>query len=1281
MVDATTPPHAPLSRRTLALCAVAWGLFAFLQSPGLISADTKLDLTADPWGFLRQALYPWTDTFPLGQLQNQAYGYLFPHGLFFALLSWLPAWIVQRLWWTLLLWLAFAGTVRLLEAAGDRGIGSRSSRVIAGILFALSPRILTTLGAISSEAWVCALVPWVLLFVVRAVSAGSYSGRHSSAGGAGSATSATGAGSATGASAREPGGRLPKRYLATQGLLGGVAILCLGAVNAVATAVAVIPAALFWLSAVVGFGAGSSGASSAAGAAGSRRAAVLRAAQRRRALYFGMWWIPAGVLATFWWIGPLILLGKYSPPFTDYIESASLTTRWLNPMEVLRGATSWTPFISAERPAGNALVTEPVFIVATLIVALIGLWGLSRPGLAFAGRWLLILLVGMSAMIVAVAPFSPIAEPVREFLDGAGAPLRNLHKFDPVVRIALVVGIAHGLRSLQWPGRSRNKWVAWRNPEKNPQVVKAIAVSLLLAVATAPGWSGQLPAADAYRGVPRYWIEAARWLNEHAQASPGHVTPRTMILPEARFARQTWGNTRDEPAQPLLDVPWVVRDSVPLVQPEAIRALDGVQQQLNTGVAIPSLSGTLWSQGVGYVLVRRDLTRAADTPGAKQVDKTLQYSGGFTPVATFGGESGQNRDKSGATDEQITIYRVDPTPAPAAGTAGDLRIIDTRNVEVVSAGPEALPRLNSADGALGRTGTPRTRILAGQAPDDAALAPSQTATDTPALREHNYGNVTHADSEIRSSKDPSSLLNPITDYPVRNTSSPDNTPLPASDYTQVVGTGGAVVASSTAASPTSFGGAETYSSATSAVDGSTFTAWRPAPGQAAGQYIEFQLPKAYANLGLELRTQGSLARVQVTTYLRHNDQHPDQIGERIDPSQAQGSVVASTTATVRSGEDNVITVPAGLADTVRVTIVGTFGDFGISSATVISTQGDSTTNVTPHRVPTLPEWPTDPTHPAPNRWVFGQEIPEGVMTREFTVPATVGGGTPERPGELPVVVHTDRCVRGQDARVTIDGVAHPCGEVFTLTAGPHRLEAKDRWVSLTVAEPLYGAAVRETPSAQPLTQSDTQAGTPDGHGEQSTNLAASDQQRILFSPSQANPGRVATLDGTRLTPVTVNGWQQGWIVPAGASGLVTITFAGTHLYRAWLLAGAAAAVLLLLAAALMVFSSRRHPTPSRLPVAAVTTSEPSARRGIRRYAFPVAFGTSSFVLVLLAARGPWGGLSYAGDSWLVAGATGVAVASVVLRSVLRWVPRSRQRASTPFHQELIQRREGSSTSE
>ena len=200
-----------LSRRGWGAAALCWLVLALVQGPGLTVADTKHDLTANPWGFLQQALSPWTDVFPLGQLQNQAYGYLFPHGLFFAVLDPLPDWLVQRLWWALLLFLAFAGVVKLLEATR---VGSRGSRIVAAVLFALSPRILTTLGAISSEAWTIALVPWVMLPVVRVL---------------------------------QLPGRPSARRLAVAASGSAVAVLCLGAVNAVATLAAVVPAVLWWL--------------------------------------------------------------------------------------------------------------------------------------------------------------------------------------------------------------------------------------------------------------------------------------------------------------------------------------------------------------------------------------------------------------------------------------------------------------------------------------------------------------------------------------------------------------------------------------------------------------------------------------------------------------------------------------------------------------------------------------------------------------------------------------------------------------------------------------------------------------------------------------------------------------------------------------------------------------------------------------------------------------------------------------------------------------------------
>lgn len=1274
-----------LSKRAWIFTTLAWFIFAFLQAPGLTSADTKLDLTSDPWGFLTQALYPWTDTFPLGQLQNQAYGYLFPHGLFFALLSWLPAWIVQRLWWGLLLALAFAGTVKLLECAR---VGSRSSRIVAGLLFALSPRVLTTLGAISSEAWAVALVPWILLPMVRGLSHVTESSRLD---------------------------KTLRTRLAFAALSSAVAILCLGAVNAVATAAATLPAFLWWLAVIVSGRAGVASISKESPESRRQQPRKTRREQRRltrrAAAYLSLWWIPSGLLATFWWIGPLLILGRYSPPFTDYIESSSLTTRWLNPLEVLRGATSWTPFLSTERAGGHALVTEPVFIVATLLVALLGLWGMRQLPL----RWWLILGVGFIVMVAAVDQFSPISEGYRAFLDGPGAALRNLHKFDPLVRLPLVAGVAVALGRVEWPGLNRARWRQWQHPEKNLAVPRAIAVGLLLAIVTATGWSSRIVAADAYRSVPSFWSDATQWLNAHASAtgSQGSSAARTMILPEARFGRQTWGNTRDEPAQPWMDVPWVVRDSVPLVQPEAIRGLDGVQREVHSGATIPSLAATLRNQGVGFVVVRSDLTVAADTPGPKAVLKTLQRSGGFQEVAAFG------------DDKQVRIFRVgdggaDDGGAGEASMGSGLRMVDAENVEVVHAGPEALPRLDAADAALGRRGAARTHILDAQIPQNLrqnVFGPAQTVTDTPALREHNYGNVVDADSEIRAPEDRSPLLNPVKDYPVRLGSvgqlesgsrvaaeaagSFPNQPLSDRWKTKVRESGGRVVASTSASDPTSFGGASTISSPTAAVDKVQETAWRPAPGVAPGQWIEFRLDSPVTRPELTILTQGAPTRLKVSTSL-------------------QGKTVASTTATAKRGEETKVTVPAGKADAIRLTIISAFGDFGLAEATVT----DNDRDVTPRRIVSVPDpdqlnsaggantagantAATNPTNstnpsnstsapqrtstPAPrtNRFVFGQEIPEATMIREFTVPGAPGSRTP-------YVIHTDRCATQKPARITLDGKAYRCGDVVQLTAGTHVVHSQDRWVALSIAEPLYAAAIGKAPAGEPMGVNNQEANAAPNAapGTASAHITASDKPRIVYLPSQANPGRQASIAGypDRLQPVTINGWQQGWIVPAGAEGDLSIEFAPTSMYRTWLAVGLGAAITLaalwgVLGLAMQrrgLFNSNgpgavaQEPSESEAhsalaasssttpPTSPAPTAPGSRVTQLLARVNTAVFRVSAFTAMVLAAHGPWGSETYAGDQPLTAAALGVAVLCALVRC---------------FHHALMRRRAGSSTSE
>ena len=162
---------APASRsRWLVVCCLALAALAFVSHPGHIIADTKLDLAVNPAGFLARTLRLW-DPSQFGQLQDQTVGYIFPVGLLFLLAKAIavPAWVAQRIWITLMLLIAFLGIVRL----GDRlGIGTEATRIAAGFGYALAPNALGMLGTLSSEFLPIAMLPWILIPLVRAAAAG-----------------------------------------------------------------------------------------------------------------------------------------------------------------------------------------------------------------------------------------------------------------------------------------------------------------------------------------------------------------------------------------------------------------------------------------------------------------------------------------------------------------------------------------------------------------------------------------------------------------------------------------------------------------------------------------------------------------------------------------------------------------------------------------------------------------------------------------------------------------------------------------------------------------------------------------------------------------------------------------------------------------------------------------------------------------------------------------------------------------------------------------------------
>jgi arabinofuranan 3-O-arabinosyltransferase len=119
------------------------------------------------------------------------------------------------------------------------------------------------------------------------------------------------------------------------------------------------------------------------------------------------------------------------------------------------------------------------------------------------------------------------------------------------------------------------------------------------------------------------------------------------------------------------------------------------------------------------------------------------------------------------------------------------------------------------------------------------------------------------------------------------------------------------------------------------------------------------------------------------------------------------------------------------------------------------------------------------------------------------------------------------------------------------------------------------------------------------------NVAPSGVSRVLTVPESVNPGWIAhRADGTRLTPVTVNGWQQGWVLPPGTEGPVTLTFPSNTPYRAGVIGGLALLPVLALLAFMPVRrraeqdESARPWRPGRWPVSAAVLAVGAVISGV-----------------------------------------------------------------------------------
>jgi arabinofuranan 3-O-arabinosyltransferase len=281
-------------------------------------------------------------------------------------------------------------------------------------------------------------------------------------------------------------GRLSARRA---GLLSGVAVLFMGGVNATA-AVAVLPLAFF--------------------------VAAARLRHRGGRALLG-WWLAGTALACAWWMGPLLLLGRYSPPFLDFIETAAATTSPTGWADSLRGADHWVAFASingvAWWPGANVLVTSSFLAVLAMVVTAGGLAGLVHSRMPLRVPLVLALVFGLLCLTVGNASTvgSLVDGPVRALLDGPLAALRNVHKVDPLVRLPIALGLAHAATTaFQLIQRLLARRAAPRHlPVARRIVVGALAVLLLAGAPPlltgglrTPGWTD----------VPTAWSQVADYL-------------------------------------------------------------------------------------------------------------------------------------------------------------------------------------------------------------------------------------------------------------------------------------------------------------------------------------------------------------------------------------------------------------------------------------------------------------------------------------------------------------------------------------------------------------------------------------------------------------------------------------------------------------------------------------------------------------------------------------------------------------------------------------------------
>ncbi|HEY3908209.1 MAG TPA: alpha-(1-_3)-arabinofuranosyltransferase family protein [Streptosporangiaceae bacterium] len=824
----------PRNTRWIALVWLIAIIILLANDSGRIFFDTKLGVDIDPAGFYVRLWHLWNASEWFGTLQDQYIGYAVPMGPFYLIgqLLHFPVWVIERLWLATLITVGFAGLVKLAQALD---IGTERSRVVAGVAFALWPTFTILIGSTSAGLLPGLLAPWAVLPLVSAAR----------------------------------GGALPRAAARS-----GVAVLCMGGVNATSTLDALILPALY----------------------------IVMTVRGRRLIKLGLYWSGAVFLATSWWVVPLLLQGKYSFNFLPYVEQSATTTATMSAATFLRGSGDWTAYLNIGSPwlsAGWVVVTDSMVIITAAVTAATGLLGIARRDLPSAG-WLRLCLA-VSAL-VALMGYSgafggPFHATVDQLFNASLAPLRSVYKVEPAAAVVLALGIAHALvlRS------KRALIVSDPAPRVIWHVVASAMIGLVLIGLGYPYLSGQVLNPGSFNSVPTYWSQVAAYIKQHSPQAP------VLVAPASAHGTFFWGTSVDEPLEVLATTPWVTQGLVPYGGAGSQLLLSSVESAIASGEQVPGLAATLARSGVRYVVVRNDLNPGAiDYVSPQSVHQAL-LSSGFRRVAAFGPFVTGAQTDPGAAQIQyalpsypaVEIFEASSAagqPVPPPATA-----LPVRRTVLINGGPDALLQL-TGQGVLGTA----PAVIAG---DRLVAKPAMWAvTDGLPRSDHAFGLTSSVGSYTYTRAE----TNPVDD-PLGGAGGPPRQmlPVPATGHQTVAVLSGAVAV--TASSSGSWLAETPQVDPVNAFDGNPSTYWAEAsPRTPVGQWIQitFDHPITLpSSIGVQLLVNGSLrpvaARLAVTT--------------------DAGSITSSMR---RTGETQPLAVKPGLTKTLRITIAAVRGPTG-----------------------------------------------------------------------------------------------------------------------------------------------------------------------------------------------------------------------------------------------------------------------------------------------------------------------------------------------------------------